>query len=158
MDLLTLTQGRYVWLGLKASRKEEAIEQLLDRLLQQGAVPAPARDDLLEAILARERRLSTGLEHGVAIPHGTTTCIEHEVAGLGIFPEGVPFEAVDGDATRIVILLITPYLKRHRHVNNLAILARQLMLPDLRGSLLGAACPEDALGAIRRCTKGCPEG
>ncbi|MCW8139067.1 MAG: PTS sugar transporter subunit IIA, partial [Planctomycetota bacterium] len=69
MDLLTLTRNRFVWVGLAAPRKEAAIEQLLDCLLSEGAVPGDARDELLEAIMTRERRLSTGLECGIAIPH-----------------------------------------------------------------------------------------
>ena len=127
MDLETLTSGRYIRVDLRANKKEKAIELLLDLLLEEGALPRDSRTDLLETILERERRLSTGLEAGIAIPHGTTPAIDEEVAALGIFPEGVPFEAVDSATTRIVILLITPEAMRHRHVNNLAAIARQLL-------------------------------
>jgi len=148
MDLLTLTAGRYIRVGLRAGSKVEAIEQLLDCLLDEGALAAPARSDVLDAILEREQRLSTGLEHGIAIPHGTTRHVERETAALGIFPEGVPFETVDGRVPQIVILLITPKARRDRHVTNLAALARQLMLPAVRARLLEAATPNEALAAI----------
>ncbi len=150
MDLLTLTRNRFVWVGLNAPRKEAAIEQLLDCLLSEGAVPGDARQELLEAIMARERRLSTGLESGIAIPHGTTSLVDREVAALGVFPEGVHFEAVDNSITRIVILLITPLRKRHRHVTNLAAIARQLLRPEVRGALLTATSADEAVDAIRR--------
>jgi mannitol/fructose-specific phosphotransferase system IIA component (Ntr-type) len=150
MDLPTLTRNRYVWLGLSAPRKETAIELLLDRLLAVGAVPSDARGELLEAIMARERRLSTGLEAGIAIPHGTTSRVETEVAALGVFPAGVPFEAVDDSITRIVILLITPQCMRHRHVVNLAAIARQLLRPEVRGALLSATSVDEAVDAIGR--------
>lgn len=150
MDLLTLTRNRFVWVGLNAPRKEAAIEQLLDCLLSEGAVPGDARQELLDAIMARERRLSTGLECGIAIPHGTTSLVEREVAALGVFPEGVHFEAVDNSITRIVILLITPLRKRHRHVTNLAAIARQLLRPEVRGALLTATSADEAVDAIRR--------
>jgi mannitol/fructose-specific phosphotransferase system IIA component (Ntr-type) len=150
MDLLTLTQNRYVWVGLEAQRKEAAIEQLLDCLLAAGAVPGDAREELLDAIMARERRLSTGLECGIAIPHGTTSRVEREVAALGVFPDGVHFEAVDNSITRIVILLITPVRKRHRHVTNLACIARQLLRPEIRGALLTASSPDEAVEAMRK--------
>ncbi|RMG17566.1 MAG: PTS sugar transporter subunit IIA [Planctomycetota bacterium] len=150
LDLETLTAGSYVRVGLSARSKEAAIERLLDVLLSEGALPVSARDELLEAVLERERRLSTGLEAGIAIPHGTTHRVEREVAALGVFPEGVPFGAVDGSLTRIVILLITPADLRHRHVKNLAEIARQLLRPEVRSALLEARSDEEALEAIRR--------
>lgn len=150
MDLLALTQGRYVWLGLDAPRKEVAIEQLLDRLLAEGALPRDAREELLDAVMQRERRLSTGLECGVAIPHGTTPRLDQEVAALGVYPGGVPFEAVDESQTKIVILLMTPQRERHRHVSNLAAIARQLLCSEVRRDILAARSRDEILDAIRR--------
>lgn len=149
MNLETLTAGAYIRVGLSASKKESAIEQLLDCLLQEGALPLDAREELLEAVMRRERRLSTGLESGIAIPHGTTPLIDREVAALGIFPEGVAFGAVDNSVTHIVILLITPAELRYRHVNNLATIARQLLRPEMRAALLQASSAEEVLEAIR---------
>src|SRR5579871_4047071 len=149
MDLITLTHGRLVRLGLRASAKEGAIESLLDFLVDEKEVPKDARPTVLNAILNRERRLSTGLEHGVAIPHGITDAIDEEVASLGVFPDGVPFDASDGLPARIVILLITPEPKRYRHVSNLAEIARQLRRSELRDALCTAPDVETALKALR---------
>jgi len=150
LDLETLTAGAYVRVGLRAGTKQEAIERLLDVLLEEGALPAHAREELLESVMERERRLSTGLEAGIAIPHGTTGLVTHEVAALGIFPEGVPFDSLDGSLTHIVILMMTPLDLRHRHVNNLAAIARQLLRPDVRAALLLATSRDEVLDAIRR--------
>jgi mannitol/fructose-specific phosphotransferase system IIA component (Ntr-type) len=149
MDLLTLTQERYAWTSLSASRKDAAIEQLLDLLMAEGAFPQSARGEVLEAVMTRERRLSTGLENGVAIPHGTTSVVEREVAALGIFPQGVPFDAVDDHDTKIVILLVTPHRERHRHVTNLAAIARQLLSSGVREAILAASNREEVFAAIR---------
>jgi mannitol/fructose-specific phosphotransferase system IIA component (Ntr-type) len=150
LSLESLTAGAYIRVGLSASKKEGAIELLLDCLLAEGALPENAREELLECVMKRERRLSTGLESGVAIPHGTTALIDEEVAALGIFPNGVCFDAVDDCDTQIVILLITPARLRHRHVNNLATIARQLLRAEVRTALLAAKSREEALLAIRR--------
>jgi mannitol/fructose-specific phosphotransferase system IIA component (Ntr-type) len=155
MDLLALTRGRLVRFGLKAPAKERAIEALLDFLVAEQAVPRDAREQILQAIFTRERRLSTGLEDGVAIPHGITNAIEEEVAAVGIFPEGVPFDAADGLPARIVILLITPELKRYRHVANLASIARQMRRRELRELLCQAKALPDAIKALEMP---CPEG
>lgn len=149
MDLVTLTRGRLVRLGQKADAKEKAIEILLDFLVGEREVPTEARPQVLEAILNRERRLSTGLEHGVAIPHGITTAVEQEVAAIGVFPDGVPFDACDGLPARIVILLITPEKLRYRHVTNLAEIARQMRQQGLRDVLCTSTRVEDAVTALR---------
>ena len=52
--------------------------------------------------------------------------------------------------TNIVILLITPAQLRHRHVNNLAAIARQLLCPNVRDCILKAASRQDVLDAIRQ--------
>jgi mannitol/fructose-specific phosphotransferase system IIA component (Ntr-type) len=149
MDLLTLTRGRNIRVGLQAQRKEDAIELLLDCLLEEGAIPTEGRGLVLDAIMRRERRLSTGLERGIAIPHGTTEVVPSEVGALGVFPDGVPFESVDDHETRIVILLVTPPANRHKHVVNLAKIAAQLLQVDVRQALLSAQSRADALAAIR---------
>jgi mannitol/fructose-specific phosphotransferase system IIA component (Ntr-type) len=149
MDLLTLTRGRLIRFGRGADRKERAIEELLDFLVAESAVPAEAREQVLQAIFTRERRLSTGLEDGVAIPHGITNAIDEEVAAVGLFPDGVPFDAADGLPARIVILLITPELKRYRHVGNLAEIARQMRRRELRDVLCQARTLPDAIRALQ---------
>ena len=149
MDLESLIRGKLVRPGLRASVKTEAIEQLLDYLIGEGEIPTDSRDAILAAILTRERRLSTGLEHGIAIPHGITNALDEEVAAVGLFPEGVPFDASDGQPARIVILLITPELKRYRHVTNLAEIARQLRCSSLRHALLAAKSCEEAVAQLR---------
>lgn len=154
MDLLTLTQERFAWTCLTAPAKDAAIEQLLDLLLSEGAFPPDARDEVLEAVMTRERRLSTGLENGVAIPHGTTSVVDREVAAVGIFPQGVPFDAVDDHDTKIVILLVTPHCERHRHVTNLAAIARQLLSSGVREALLAARTRDDVFQAIRTASEG----
>jgi PTS system nitrogen regulatory IIA component len=158
MDLLTLTRRKLISFGLKAEAKEKAIEQLLDFLVAQAAVPGASREQILQAIFTRERRLSTGLEHGIAIPHGITTAIEEEVAGVGLFPEGVPFDAADGQPARIVILLITPELKRYRHVSNLAEIARQMRCHDLREALCRSNTLPEALEALSLPSKNDGDG
>ena len=158
MDLLTLTRSRLISFGCRADAKERAIEGLLDFLVKEGAVPRDAREQILQAIFTRERRLSTGLEDGVAIPHGITNAIEEEVAVVGLFPEGVPFDAADGQPARIVILLITPELKRYRHVSNLAEIARQMRRRDFRELLGGARTLAEAIDTLRMPCAGDNEG
>ena len=55
-------------------------------------------DDLAQAVLARERSMSTGMEHGIAIPHAAVDGVQTVVACMGIVStgSGLAFESIDG--------------------------------------------------------------
>ncbi len=91
---------------LKANTREGIIEELLDRIVATGAVLD--RDAALEAILKRENSLSTGLQHGIAIPHARTSAVSRLVCAVGLKPEGVDFASVDGQLAHIIVLTLSP--------------------------------------------------
>ncbi len=148
MDLLALTRRRHFCLDLRSSEKTAVLEELLDFLLATGEVPKEARPQLLAAILAREERLSTGMEGGVALPHGLTDAIGEEVAVVGISGKGVPFEALDGQPARIIVLLLTPRSKVFRHVTNVREIARVLRHGETRERILLASQPEEIVEVL----------
>jgi len=150
MDLLTLTRRRLFALDLEATEKRAVLEELLDYLIDSGEVPNEARKDVLAAILAREERLSTGMEGGVALPHGLTDAIAEEVAAVGIASHGVPFEALDGNPARIIVLLLTPRSKVFRHVTNVCEIARVLRRPRVRERLLRSSAIDEVVGVLER--------
>jgi mannitol/fructose-specific phosphotransferase system IIA component (Ntr-type) len=100
---------------LRATTKEEVIRELVDLLVHAGCVSdAPAA---LHAVLDREGQLSTGMTDGIAIPHGRTDAVDRMACAVGVKPEGLDFDSVDGEPTRIFVLVLTtpagaePYLQ-----------------------------------------------
>ncbi|WP_294428418.1 PTS sugar transporter subunit IIA, partial [uncultured Treponema sp.] len=81
MDLKTVLTPDTVELHLKGKTKEEIIDEMLDILIKAGKVAdkATAR----ECVLDRERKMSTGMKHGIAIPHGKTDTVADLVACIG---------------------------------------------------------------------------
>jgi mannitol/fructose-specific phosphotransferase system IIA component (Ntr-type) len=143
-----LREGQIVT-GLKARDKWEAIGTLVDALVAQGRVAPERRQAVLDALAARERIASTGMEHGVALPHASVDGAEEALAALGISPAGIPFLSADGQAARLIILLVIPRAGVQKHIRTLAGIARLLSYDGFREKLLRARTPREALQTIR---------
>lgn len=146
MQLSELITVDDVLLPFEASDKWDAIRRLVDHLVDTGRVSAQEGETIHEAVLARERSMSTGMEHGIAIPHAAVDGIDEVRACLGILPsdEGLVFESVDGRATQLIVLLVIPRSKKLLHIRTLADIARVLSREETRAALLAAADGEAA--------------
>ena len=101
MRLLDILQGKLVIPRMRSRDKWAAIEELVDKLVEEHEIRIFDHREVLEAVLAREKSRSTGLDHQVALPHGRSQVMEDLVGVLGIAPLGIPFESTDGqDAIR----------------------------------------------------------
>ena len=91
---------------------------MLDILVKAGKVTdkAAAR----ECVLERERKMSTGMKHGIAIPHGKTDTVSDLVACIGISDNPVDFDSLDQDPCRIFIMTLSPVNKTGPHLQFLA--------------------------------------
>lgn len=134
--------------NLSASGKEEAITLLVDTLVATGALPAQLRPTALKAVLDREKSLSTGMEHGIAIPHGSIDEVDDMICALGISPAGVEFGTLDGKPAHLVILIVIPRKRFSRHVRTLAGIARLLNNASMRDRLKRAATPEEVVRIV----------
>lgn len=139
-----------VKINLDAVDKFEAIDELVDRLIQAHELPISQRDHAIEVVHARERESGTGMEHGVALPHGSTDRIGEIVGALGVSKRGVPFGSVDGFPAYIVILLLLPKRQFSERVHTLAGIAHLLENAELRAAMQNAADADSLLAAVER--------
>ncbi|MEZ4764494.1 MAG: PTS sugar transporter subunit IIA [Calditrichia bacterium] len=100
MKLSEILQESLIKYPLKGTAKVEVIEELLEELVKNQLIQQ--RDEVLDAILERERLMTTGVGHGVAIPHCRTQLIQNFVIAIGVHPEGVDFESFDHKPAHIV--------------------------------------------------------
>jgi mannitol/fructose-specific phosphotransferase system IIA component (Ntr-type) len=133
----------------EAREKWQVIEGLTDLLLKTDQIASEHRDAVHDALVARERSMSTGMEHGVAIPHTSVEVVEHPAVSLGIFPDGLEFQSIDGRPTYLVILLVNPANRTKDHIRTLAEIARLLSNAELRQALVGSSDAAQALEIIR---------
>ncbi len=152
MDLRELFTADDLVVGFDPIDKWDAIQRLVERLVEGGRLPAEASESVLEAVVARERSMSTGMERGIAIPHAAVDGIEAVVAQMGIITreEGLAFESIDAQPARLVVLLIIPRSQKLLHIRTLADLARVLGNESVREELLAAKTPKAALAALTR--------
>jgi mannitol/fructose-specific phosphotransferase system IIA component (Ntr-type) len=104
---------------------------------------------VLDALVARENMSSTGMDHGIALPHAVVNAVDHPVAALGVLPEGVNFQSVDNKPSHLIALLIIPKKSSHIHIRTLAAVARMLNFEEMRHSLLVAKSAQEVLRVIR---------
>jgi mannitol/fructose-specific phosphotransferase system IIA component (Ntr-type) len=146
--LSELIQEDLIRLGMEANDKWEAIEVLTDLLVAAHEIRLTDRGEVLAAVTARERSLSTGLERGLAVPHGACECVSDIIACLGVSRAGIPFESLDGEPAHLIVLLVIPKGTFQRHVRTLAAIARLASTPELRRRIIEAASPGEVTAAI----------
>jgi mannitol/fructose-specific phosphotransferase system IIA component (Ntr-type) len=108
------------------TKKPAAIRRLVEQLAAGGKLLQPDIDPVVGAIIDRERLGTTGMGKGIAIPHHRTEAVADSVGAIGIAPDGIDFESVDGLPTRMVILLLSPLERRREHAELLGRIARLL--------------------------------
>lgn len=134
-------------LHLRSQTREQVLAELVSRLAESGRVQHP--DALLEALLERERLGSTGIGHGVAVPHCRMAEIPGPLIALGRTEAEVDVDAIDGQPARLFFMLIAPEGAAAVQVQLLARIARLMRDPATRERLLKAETAEQALGVIQ---------
>jgi mannitol/fructose-specific phosphotransferase system IIA component (Ntr-type) len=150
MKLSEILLEKSIVLDVKNIDKWELIKQLTDVLVVSGQIGSDIRDSVFDGLIEREKSMSTGMENGIAIPHCCVNSISETVVSLGISSEGVDFDSIDSNPSRLVILLVTPKNKTKMHIKTLAEIAKLLNRAESRQHILEAKSPEDALRIIRQ--------
>lgn len=146
MRLSELLPASQIRIGLLASTKREAIEELVSLLPLPGGTGGA---EVVRAVLERESVLSTGIGRGVAVPHGKTEAVPRLMASLATCPGGLAFEAVDGEPCRILFLLVSRPDESGPHIRALAQVARVLNQEKAKRALAEAKSPEEIVAVFR---------
>jgi PTS system nitrogen regulatory IIA component len=123
--------------SLEASSKKRALE-LLAQLIAQD-IPTIDADDLLRRFLARERLGSTGVGHGIAIPHCRINNNTGAVGALITLNHPVEFDSIDAEPVDILFAMLVPEDAHDEHLKNLAALAGALTRSEFRQRLRTAS-------------------
>ena len=119
--------------GLSASSKRAALEALAHLIAQD--IQGIDAEDLLRRFLARERLGSTGIGHGIAIPHCRVNSITQALGALITLSQPVEFDAIDAEPVDILFAMLVPETVHDEHLKNLAALAGALTRSEFRARL-----------------------
>jgi PTS system nitrogen regulatory IIA component len=143
MNLKTVLTKETLSLHLKGSTKIEIIDELLDILVAAGKIQD--RDAAYAAIMEREQKMSTGMKHGIAIPHGKSATIKDLVACIGISDSPIDFDTLDKEPCRIFIMTLSPLEKTGPHLQFLAEISLLFKSAEKRAEILKASSPEEIM-------------
>ena len=148
MRISELLNETTIKMSLEAKSKTAAIEELVDVLVEEHEISLSDRTAVISAVLKREEMISTGLELGIAIPHGAVDCVGDVVGALGICKEGMEFESMDGEPSHLIILLILPKDKYSAGVRTMAGITKLLTHDTLREQIVQATDSSEVMDVI----------
>lgn len=129
-SLLTLERTRS---NQDTGSKRGALELLAQVIAQD--LPDIEADDLFRRFLARERLGSTGIGHGIAIPHCRINSASGAIGALITLTQPVEYDSIDGEPVDILFAMLVPEEAHDEHLKNLAALASALTRSEFRQRL-----------------------
>ena len=134
-----------VLLAPKVAHKWELIDRMVECMVASGSLDAGMEEAAKAALVEREKSVSTGMEHGIAVPHAALDDLDCLKVAMGLIPAGLEFQSVDGKPAQIVILLLVPKKEKVLHLATLTEVARRLGSADFRARLLAVQDGEAAV-------------
>ena len=133
MRITDLLKPEGIKIGGSATDKMDAINQMVDLMAKEGNVADKAK--YKAAVLAREQESTTGIGDGIAIPHAKTDAVKAPGLAAMTLPNGVDYEAPDGEPSDIIFLIAAPNTKENVHLEVLSRLSMLLMDDDFTDAL-----------------------
>ena len=137
MKITDLLKPQSILLNASPTNKADAIYTLGDLMDKGGNLSDKA--EYLEAVFAREESGSTGLGDGIATPHAKSAGVKEAGLAAMVVPNGVDFEALDGQPSRLFFMIAAPEGAADTHVEVLSKLATMVIDPDFKNALIQAA-------------------
>ena len=149
MELADFLTKEQVVTDLKASDRWEAIEELIDLLVDSGQIKPDHREAIISIVKKRETSMSTGIGFGIGIPHASTDLIDNVTGAFGRSKDGVNFDALDNQPVNLVMLFLVPQGQFQKHLHTLAKIAKVLHKKEFRKSLEEAGDAAEMYRIIR---------
>lgn len=128
---------------LQASTKEAAIREIVEKLAEAGYIPQKEKEEVIKAVMKREELGSTGIGHGVALPHTRHASVKRPVGSIAVSHHGVEFDSIDGEPVYIIFLVVSPIDRPGDHLRALDRASRQLRDEMFRRFLRQAKTVQD---------------
>ena len=143
--LASILPVEQVLVGIEATSKKRAFEEA--GLLFEN-LHGLSRALVTDSLFARERLGSTGLGHGVAIPHGRIKGLKSPMAAVFQLAQSIGFDAPDELPVKVLIFLLVPEAATQKHLEILSEIAELLGNASVRDNMLVSSTAEALHGVI----------
>lgn len=147
MDISSVLNVKNIKLNMLAKSKEEAIEELADLLVSDGAVFN--KNIFLKDVWLREEQGSTGFENHIAIPHGKSSGVTRTALAIGRTQHQIPWETMDGSDVRCIILFAVCLVDQNAtHIRLLSQVSGSLADEEIVEKLLKEDSPQKIIDLL----------
>ena len=146
MHLTEILKPACIKVPLAAQTKQEAIYELVELLCEHCQMSAV--DELKRAVWERETTRTTGIGHGIAIPHGKTAGCPKLCMALGKPAVPIEFGAIDNKPVQLIILLASPVDQTGPHIQALARISQMLTEDPVRTAIMDAVSSEQVYDLV----------
>jgi mannitol/fructose-specific phosphotransferase system IIA component (Ntr-type) len=145
-DILTTDQ---IIAEMRATNRWETIDELIAILVATGKVKAEHQDSVIAAVRKRESSMSTGIGHGIGMPHASTELVSEITGAFGRSTRGVDFDSLDGQPVKLATLLLVPQKQFQQHLHTVGGIAKLFSNAQFRLSIESAPDAAAILKIIR---------
>lgn len=138
--------GRRVGCAIEITSKKRLLETLSELLA--SANPILSSETIFERLTERERLGSTGLGHGMALPHARIIEIKAPIGAFIQLRDGIDYDAIDSQRVDLAFGLLVPETANELHLELLSDLATKFSDSRLRSALRSASSPDEILAVI----------
>jgi PTS system fructose-specific IIA component/PTS system nitrogen regulatory IIA component len=149
MRLLSFICVDAILADLKADTARGAVDELMQALVEAKAVSKTHQRTLVDAVMRRERKGTTGFGNGVAIPHAKHESVRGVVAAVGRSAGGVEFTALDSRPVHLLFLLLSNPERPEEHLKAMERVFRSIKNDNFRRFLGQAAGREEIVDLLR---------
>ncbi len=134
--------------NLESTEKDELFEEMVEAI--HSVYPGLNREEAVRALNDRELKMTTGIMHGIAVPHAVLPSVEGTIGAIGISQRGIDYDSLDKAPVHIVFMLLAANGQTERHVQILKQLATVLQIPGFTDKMLNCSSQAEVYKVI--CT------
>ena len=148
MTIYQLLSPKNILLELEVEYKFDAINALVDTFVD--VIENELLEEIREAIISREKIMSTGIGQGLAIPHGKTDAITQNYAAFARLKEPIEFNSIDSKPVQLIFLMVSPYSDQRSHIRLLSRVSTLMNYDEFRSNLLNVQNHEDLIELFKQ--------
>ena len=150
MKILEYLVPERIKVNLEGKTKEEIIKEMAQLFVKSEVLKPEDLEEFVKEINEREKLTPTGMQDGIAIPHARTPLVKKLSLALGISHEGVDFESMDGEPSKLIFMIAAPEETKKEHLDLLAEISKLSYEEELVEELKTASTIEEITNKLKK--------